>query len=146
MFTPLSPSPSASRSASRPVSSRPWPASPLAATARAFDLLTCEPDPLSFDARGLPVLPQRILPLDELRDVLIADSTPKPVRDLVWRDLVARPRRDGPAWVVAAVGIAMPRLRMRAALLTRRWHGDIADLDAEMIDADSVGAGGIPQI
>src|SRR5207302_1224599 len=104
-----------------------------AAAAQAFDLLTCEPAPLSFDARGLPVLPQRILPLDELREVLIADSTPKPVRDLVWRDLVERARRDGPAWVVAAVGIAMPGLRMRAGVLTRRWHGDTADLDAEMI-------------
>ena len=143
MSTPLSPSPSlplspspselTSSSASSAGSSRPWPASPLASAARAFDLLTCEPAPLSFDARGLPVLPQRILPLDELRDVLIADSTPKPVRDLVWRDLVGRARRDGPAWVVAAVGIAMPGLRMRAGLLTRRWHGDTADLDAEMI-------------
>src|SRR5881227_1607113 len=27
----------------------------------------------------------------------------------------------------------MPGLRMRAGLLTRRWHGDTADLDAEMI-------------
>src|SRR5437762_1486723 len=131
----MSPSMSPSRSnvSSSAVSPRRWPASPLAAAARAFDLLTCEPDPLAFDARGLPVLPQRILPLDELRDLLTADSTPKPVRDLVWRGLVARARRDGPTWVVAAAGIAMPGLRMKAGMLTRRWHGDTADLDAEMI-------------
>jgi|GEM_PF-1244383 len=126
-------SPSRSPSAPTSVSSRSWPASPLAAAARAFDLLTCEPDPLTFDARGLPDLPQGILPLDGLRDLLTADTTSKPVRDLVWRDLVGRARRDGPAWVVAAVGVAMPGLRMRAGMLTRRWHGDTADLDAEMI-------------
>jgi hypothetical protein len=114
-------------------SSRSWPASPLAAAARAFDLLTCPPAPLAFDARGVPVLPQRILPLDELRDLLTSDATGKPVRDLVWRHLVTRARRDGPAWVVAAVGIAMPGLRMQAGLLTKRWHGDTADLDAELI-------------
>ena len=135
--TPLSTTPpsttSLSTTSSSAVSPRRWPASPLAAAARAFDLLTCEPDPLTFDARGLPVLPQRILPLDELRDLLTADSTPKPVRDLVWRDLVPRARRDGPTWVVAAVGMAMPGLRMKAGMLTRRWHGDTADLDAEMI-------------
>ena len=133
MSPPASLSLSRSPSAPTSVSSRSWPASPLAAAARAFDLLTCPPDPLTFDARGLPVLPQRILPLNELRDLLTADSTPKPVRDLVWRDLVPRARRDGPTWVVAAVGIAMPGLRMKAGLLTRRWHGDTADLDAELI-------------
>jgi hypothetical protein len=130
MSTLMSPSRSA---ASSSVSLRPWPASPLAAAARAFELLTCRPGTLAFDARGLPELPQRLLPLDELRALLIADTTPKPVRDLVWRELVTRARRDGPAWVVAAVGIAMPGLRMRAGLLTRRWHGDAADLDAELI-------------
>jgi len=115
------------------LSSRLWPASPLAAAARAFDLLTRPQAPLGFDARGLRELPQRILPLDELRDLLTAEGTGKPVRDLAWRDLVTRARWDGPAWVVAAVGIAMPGLRMRAGLLTRRWHGDTADLDAELI-------------
>src|SRR5258707_467836 len=130
----MSTSKSPSRSiASLAASPRPWPASPLAAAARAFELLTCPPAPLAFDVRGLPVLPQRILPLDELRDMLTADETPKPVRDLVWRDLVTRARRDGPAWVVAAVGIAMPGLRAKAGFLARRWHGDAADLDAELI-------------
>jgi hypothetical protein len=113
--------------------SKPWPSSPLSALARAFDLLTCPPAPLAFDARGLPALPQQILPLDELRTALISDATPKPVRDLVWRDLVTRARRDGPAWVVACVGIAIPGLRAQAGRLAARWHGDTQDLDAELI-------------
>src|SRR5436309_13406199 len=76
MSTPLSTTSSSTMSpaavSSSAVSSRRWPDSPLAAAARAFELLTCEPDPLTFDARGLPVLPQRTLPLDELRDLLTA--------------------------------------------------------------------------
>jgi hypothetical protein len=113
--------------------SNSWPSSPLSAVARAFNLLTCPPAPLAFDARGLPDLPQQILPLDELRTELTSDATPKPVRDLVWRDLVIRARRDGPAWVVACVGIAIPGLRVQAGRLATRWHGDTQDLDAELI-------------
>jgi hypothetical protein len=105
----------------------------LAAAARAFGLLTCPPAPLAFDARGLPALPQQILSLDELRGLLTSDATPKPVRDLVWRQLVVRARRDGPAWVVAAVGIALPGLRVQAGLLAARWRGDTTDLDAELV-------------
>jgi hypothetical protein len=55
------------------------------------------------------------------------------VRDAVWRELVVRARRDGPAWVVAAVGVAMPGLRRIAGLLTAGWRGDTDDLDSELI-------------
>jgi hypothetical protein len=131
--TPTSTSAPTATSTSVSMSTLSWPASPLAVAARAFDLLTCPPAPLAFDARGLAALPQQILPLDELRDLLTADATPKPVRDLVWRQVVVRARRDGPAWVVAAVGLAMPGLRAQAGRLTRGWQGDPADLDAELI-------------
>jgi len=110
-----------------------WPASPLKAAQHAFELLTCPPTPLAFDCRGFARLPQRILSLDELTRVLISDRTPRRVRDQVWRELVARARRDGPGWVVAAVGIATPGLRAQAGLLAARWRGDTADLDAEIL-------------
>jgi hypothetical protein len=105
----------------------------LDAAQRAFDLLTCPPAPLAFDCRGIPGLPQRVLPLDELRRTLILDTTPRASRDRVWRDLVIRARRDGPAWVLAAVGVAMPGLRRRAGMLARGWRGETADLDAELL-------------
>ena len=120
--------------ASHPASSaREWPATALDAAQRAFDLLTCPPAPLAFDCRGMPGLPQRLLALDELRRTLIRDATPRASRDWVWRELVTRARRDGPGWVVAAVGIAMPGLRRRAGLLASGWRGDTADLDAELL-------------
>jgi hypothetical protein len=113
--------------------SKPWPSSPLAAAQRAFDLLTCPPVPLAFDGRGFPGLPQRILPLGELEKVLVNDATPRPVRDQVWRELVIRARRDGPSWVIAVVGIAMPGLRKTAGMLAKGWHGDTQDRDAELL-------------
>jgi hypothetical protein len=113
--------------------SKTWPSSPLAAAQRAFDLLVTPPAPLAFDCRGLPGLPQRMVPLDELKRVLTDDATPRVVRDRVWRELVIRARRDGTPWVLAVVGVAMPGLRRRAGMLARGWHGDTRDRDAELL-------------
>jgi hypothetical protein len=110
-----------------------WPSTPLDAAQRAFELLCCPPAPLAFDGRGFPGLPDRILPLDELRAVLVSAAAARPVRDAVWRELVTRARRDGPAWVLAAVGVAMPGLRRCAGRAARGWRGDSSDLDAELI-------------
>jgi transposase-like protein len=113
--------------------SRSWPASPLDAAQRAFDLLTCPPAPLAFDGRGFGGLPDRILPLDELKKILIGDATARAERDAVWQEVVVRARRDGPAWVVAAAGLAMPGLRRAAGRLSAGWRGDTADLDGELL-------------
>ena len=51
----------------------------------------------------------------------------------MWRELVTRARRDGPAWVVAAAGIAMPGLRRMAGFLAKGWYGDSSDRDAELL-------------
>jgi hypothetical protein len=110
-----------------------WPSGPLDAAQRAFQLLTIPPAPLAFDCRGIIDLPQRMVPLDELRRLLIGDATSRPVRDVVWQEVVMRARRDGPAWVVAAVGLALPGLRRRAGRLASGWHGETADLDAELL-------------
>jgi hypothetical protein len=110
-----------------------WPAGPLDAVQQAFELLVCPPAPLAFDCRGLEGVPQRIVDLDELKHLLIARSTPGETVDQVWSELVIRARRDGPAWVVGAAGIALPALRYAAGRLTRGWRGDVADLDSELL-------------
>jgi hypothetical protein len=122
--------PSASTPSAR---ERPWPDGPLDAAQRAFDLLTCPPAPLAFDCRGIDGLPDQLVALDELRRLLIRNTTPRATQDQAWRELVARARRDGPAWVVAAVGMAVPGLRRRAILLTRGRRADFADLDGELL-------------
>jgi hypothetical protein len=110
-----------------------WPSSPLDAAQRAFDLLVEPPSHVGFDGRGFAGLPDEILPLDDLRDLLLSPDASFELRDAVWRELVVRARRDGPAWVVAAVGMAMPGLRRVAGMLAAGWRGDTDDLDSELI-------------
>src|SRR3954452_2280318 len=90
-----------------------WPASPLAAVGQAFDALAAPPTALAFDTTGVPALPRHWVPLWELRRWLLDRSTSPEARDGVWRELVAHSRRpppDGPAWTVAALGLALPGL------------------------------------
>lgn len=110
-----------------------WPTTPLDAAEKAFIMLAEAPTHVPFDARSFDGLPDRILPLDELRKLLLGSGTSNEVRDAVWRELVIRARRDGPAWRVAAVGVAMPGLRRQAGLLATGWHGDTHDLDSELL-------------
>lgn len=110
-----------------------WPSTPLGAAEKAFTLLAEAPTQVPFDARGFDGLPDRIVPLDELRRLVLAAGTGPQVRDAVWRELVARARRDGPAWRVAAVGMAMPGLRRQAGILAAGWRGDTHDLDSELL-------------
>lgn len=113
--------------------SRPWPASPLDAAQRAFELLTTPPRPLMFDGHRIDGLPDGPIAVDQLRCVLLDEATSRSVRDLVWRDVVALARGGDPAWVIAAVGLAIPGLRRRAGRLTFGWKGETADLDAELL-------------
>ncbi|GIH05681.1 hypothetical protein Rhe02_37480 [Rhizocola hellebori] len=110
-----------------------WPSTPLDAAEKAFVMLAEAPTHVPFDARGCEGLPSKILPLDELRQLLLAPATGEAVRDGVWRELVIRSRRDGPAWRVAAVGMALPGLRRRAGMLAAGWRGDTHDLDSELL-------------
>jgi hypothetical protein len=113
-----------------------WPASPLQAAGRAFDLLTTPPTPHVFDGTGFPGLPDRDLDLPTLRRILMAAATTPPQRDAVWRELVARSLQggeDGRTWTVLAVGVALPGLTRIAGTLARGCRGDTADLDAEVV-------------
>lgn len=113
--------------------SRDWPASPLDAAQRAFELLATPPRPLTFDGRRIDGLPDHLIAVDRLRQLLIDDATPRPVRDATWRQLVTLARGGDPAWVLATVGLAIPGLRRRAGRLAFGWHGETADLDAELL-------------
>jgi len=77
-----------------PVVNNSWPSSPLDAAERAFTLLAQPPTHVGFDGRSVPGLPDEILPLDKLRDLLLSPATNVEVRDAVWRELVIRARRD----------------------------------------------------
>jgi hypothetical protein len=108
----------------------------LQAAGRAFDLLTAPPTRLRFDGTGFTGLPQRLLELTALKQVLLSPAVTPAQRDAVWRALVVRSRDDvAPprVWTVLAVGLALPGLTRVAGQLARGWPGDVADLDAEVL-------------
>ena len=111
----------------------PATSSALSAAETAFSLLTCQPAPLAFDARPIPGLPDRTLPLDELRELLVCRRFDADTTDALWRQLAVQARDWGPAWVVGAVGVALPGLTGMAAQISRGHRGDADDIDAELL-------------
>ena len=114
-----------------------YPAGPLDAldaVDAAFRLLTAGPRPLAVHASRLAAgLPDRPVPLDELRVLLLHPATTARARNRVWADLVRRARTGDPAWVIGLTGIALPGLRRAVASLTAAYRGDPADLQAEVL-------------
>lgn len=78
-------------------------------------------------------LPQRPIPLLELRRRLLDRSTGWQVRDAVWRELVQRARLCDQVWTIAAVGVAWPGLRRVADRVAHSYDGDAADVDGEVL-------------
>jgi hypothetical protein len=106
----------------------------LDAAESVFRLLTTGPEPLALHAsRYAAGLPDRPVPLDELRVLLLHPATSTRARNQVWAELVRRARTSGPAWVIALTGVALPGLRRAAASLTPGYCGDPADLRAEVL-------------
>jgi hypothetical protein len=107
---------------------------PLDALDAAFRLLAAGPRPLALHASRLAAgLPDRPVPVTELRVLLLHPATGLPARNAVWAELVRRARAGDPAWTVALAGIAMPGLRRAVASLTPAYRGEAADLQAEVL-------------
>jgi hypothetical protein len=106
----------------------------LDAVDAAFRLLTCGPQPLAVHAARLAEgLPDRLVPLDELRVLLLHPSTGARARNLVWAELVRRARGGDPAWVIGLTGVALPGLRRAVAGLSGAYRGEAADLQSEVL-------------
>ena len=99
----------------------------------AFALLTCEPAPLVFDARPVPGLPDTTLPLDELRALVKCERYDSSTTDELWRQLAHHAREWGPAWVVGAIGVALPALTHLAAKISRGYARHADDVDSEVL-------------
>ncbi len=105
----------------------------LTAADAAFTRLVCQPAPLAFDGRPIAGLPDRMLPLDELRDLLLTPGLSAEVSDAVWRQLIGQARHWDPAWKVAAVGVAVPGLTRLAARLSEGHAALADDIDSEIL-------------
>ena len=109
---------------------------PLDVLDASFRLLAAGPRPLAVHASRLAAgLPDRPVPVGELRVLLLHPATSTAARNAVWAELVRRARADGgdPAWTVALCGIALPGLRRAAGALAAGYRGDPADLQAEVL-------------
>jgi hypothetical protein len=107
----------------------------LTAAETAFALLTCEPAPLVFDARPVPGLPNATLPLNDLRAMLVYERYNSDTTDALWRQLARHARDWGPAWVVGAIGVALPALTHFAARISRGYPRLADDIDSEILAA-----------
>ena len=100
----------------------------------AFRLLATGPEPLSLDGRRVGHgLPARLIPLDELRRMLLHPSVPFAARDAAVAELVRRARRDGGAAMVGLAGVLLPGLRRLTTPLARACPGKAADLEAAVL-------------
>ncbi len=100
----------------------------------SFRLLVTGPSPLAIDGAALGHgLPARLIPLDQLRALLLDRGTPYAARDAAVRELLCRARRSGGAWTVGLAGVLAPGLRRVAAALANEYPGDPADIDAEVL-------------
>ncbi|SNS98803.1 hypothetical protein SAMN05421812_102641 [Asanoa hainanensis] len=107
--------------------------SALTAAETAFGFLVCKPAPLALDARLVPGLPDQLLPLDELRELLLRQPHDSTTTDAVWSELAHHAREWGPTWVVGAVGVALPGLTRMAAKISRGHVRHADDVDSEIL-------------
>lgn len=111
--------------------------SPLDQVEATLRLLSTGPAPLSVNGRRIGGLPRRRIPIVELASVLAHPSCGQETKRRVWRLLVTRARSGQAAWVIAAVGVALPGLRRAASRLgNARIRADVeADLIAGFLAA-----------
>lgn len=107
---------------------------PLDTARETFTWLVRGPHPVAVDGCHFAGLPNRLVPLDELRDRLLRRSCPMPVRDAVWAHLVLRSRLEGATWTVGCVGMALPALIATAAKLCSKFAADQHDVDAAVLE------------
>lgn len=96
-------------------------AGPIGTAWETFRWLSRGPGPVCVDGRlfGAPI-PDRPVPLDEVQRLLLVPGCPRPVWDQVWRHVILRARAEGPVWMMAAIGLALPMLTRIGRALTDR--------------------------
>ena len=109
--------------------------SPFDALEDTFQLLSTGPHPLAFDGRSVDGLPERDIPLAELRAMLLHPSVPFSVRDAAVGALVARAQREGGRWTVGIAGVLLPGVRRAVFPLFEACPGKGAELESEALVA-----------
>ena len=106
--------------------------SPFDRLERTFLALCAGPSPLTLDGRHYDDLPDRPLPLDELKSLLLHPSASYALRDAVLGELVERAQGEG-SWMVGLAGVLLPGLRRAAWPLSHACLDRAADVESEML-------------
>ena len=107
--------------------------SPFDTLERAFRVLCAEPRPLAVEAEAVPGLPQRLIPLVELRSILLHPSTGYGTRNAALSVLLARARDEGGRWTVGLAGVLLFGLRRAVSTFCQLCPGKTADIEAEAL-------------
>ena len=118
-----------------PTRRRPLTNSPFDTLERTFTLLSSGPDPLALDGHGITGLPDRPVPIGELKARLLHPSTRFEARDAIVGELVARSQTHGGRWTVALAGVLLPGLRRAVWPLVQACPGRADDLESEALTA-----------
>src|SRR5579875_1428244 len=108
---------------------------PFDALEETFRLLSIGPRPICLDGRQVAGLPDRDIPLLELRGMLLHPSVAFSVRDAALGVLVARAQAEGGAWSVGIAGVLLPGIRRAVFPLFEACPTKGADLEAEALCA-----------
>ncbi|MHB8438534.1 MAG: hypothetical protein ACYDD4_05150 [Acidimicrobiales bacterium] len=108
--------------------------SPFDTLEETFRLLCSGPRPLALDGSAFAGLPDRLVPLDELKAILLHPSSAFSLRDAIVSELVARAQHDG-TWLVGLAGVLLPGLRCAAWPFAQTCPDQEADIESEMLTA-----------
>ena len=109
------------------------PRSPFDTLEASFELLCTGPRPLALDGRRVEGLPDRLVPLGELKDRLLHPSTPYRTRDSAISLLLRLARDEGGRWLVGLAGVLLPGLRSATWGLFCSCPERAADTEAEVL-------------
>ncbi|WP_285752088.1 hypothetical protein [Lentzea sp. NBRC 105346] len=102
---------------------------------RRFVAMTTGPNPLTLDCATLGCgLPVEVMPLDQVRVLLLKRRTSWVTKNAVWQELVKRAHATPEPWTTVAAGMMIPGLKHIAGKLGDRFPGDRSDLDSEILE------------
>jgi DNA-directed RNA polymerase specialized sigma24 family protein len=107
--------------------------SPFTCLEAAFASLSAEPRRQTFDGSTVDGLPDRAIPMPELRERMLHPSTDFAIRNAVIGTLVADAKDEGGAATIALAGMLLPGLRRAAYPLVRACPDRAADVEADML-------------
>jgi len=109
--------------------------SPFDTLEETFRLLSDGPRPIALDGTAIVGLPDREIPLRELRAMLLHPSVAFSVRDAALRALVERAQAEGGRWTVGLAGVLLPGLRRAIWALFEACPQKLDELEAEALTA-----------